>query len=394
MPYVEGWTVHDADAHVMELPGTIERYIAPKYREILGQKLRRQRDEDSGWPERARREQRDPAFRGGAEANLLLRKNHQALGAFDSADRPQALDLLGFASQLVFSTAGLFLFRFEHEPDVDLAVEAARAHNRMMAEYCAVDRRLLPTAYVPFVDRARALEVAREAVELGCKGLMIPSRVPSTHAPSHVELDPFYAFAQEVGLPVLFHVGGELKTDPAYFENGGPRVLDFHGGAENFTSVSFMSIPLSIWQTLSVLVFDGVFDRFPRLKFGAIELGASWVPSLMQFMDSGALAFGKEERLQRLSAKPSDILKRQFFATPYPHENVGWIIQNGGEDICLFSSDYPHVEGGRNPLKRFNDSLEGVSQTARRKFFRDNFITMMGAGLDASLHDVAVSQAA
>lgn len=394
MPYVEGQTVHDADAHVMELPGTIESYIEPKYREILGVKLRRQRDEDAGWPQRARETQRDPAFRAGAEANLLLRKNYEALGAFDAADRPRALDLLGFASQLVFSTAGLFLFPLEHGDDPELAVAAARAHNRMMAEYCAVDRRLLATAYVPLVDRKQAVEVAREAIALGCKGLMIPSRAPKHHSPSHKDFDALYGLAEEAGLPILFHVGGELKLDPAYLENGGPRVLDFHGGAENFTSVSFMAIPLSAWQTLSVLVFDGVFDRFPKLKFGAIELGAGWVPSLMQFMDSGAAAFGREERLQRLSAKPSEILQRQFFATPYPHENVGWIIANGGEDICLFSSDYPHIEGGRNPMKRFNESLAGVSETARRKFFRDNFIAMMGAGLDPALRDIPALAAA
>ncbi|HYE44214.1 MAG TPA: amidohydrolase family protein [Caulobacter sp.] len=386
MPYVEGQTVHDADAHVMELPGTIEQYIAPAWREALAAKLRRKADEP--WVAKARETQADPEFRAGAADNLLLRKNYQALGAFDPADRPRAVDLLGFASQLVFSTAGLSLFELEHGDDPVLAVEAARAHNRMMTDYCAVDRRLLATAYVPLVDRARAAEVAREAIAMGAKGLMIPSRCPRRHAPSHADFDALWAVAQEAGLPILFHVGGEQKMDPAYFENGGPRVLDFHGGAENFTSVSFMTIPVSIWQTLPVLVFDGVFDRFPNLKFGAIELGAGWLPSLMQFMDSGALAFGKEERLQRLSARPSEILQRQFFATPYPHENVGWIIGNVGEDICLFSSDYPHVEGGRNPMKRFNDSLEGVSESARRKFFRDNFIAMMGAGLAADLHDI------
>ena len=392
MPYVEGQTVHDADAHVMELPGTIERYIAPAYREKLAARLARKGAE--GWVAAARDKQADPQFRAGAEANLLLRKNYEALGAFSNADRPAALDLLGFASQLVFTTAGLFLTPLEHEADVDLAVEAARAHNRMMVDYCAVDRRLLPTAYIPLVDRARAADVAREAIDLGCKGLMINSRTPARHAPSHQDFDALWGLAQEAGLPILFHVGGETKMDPAYFENGGPQVLDFHGGAENFTSASFMSIPLAVWQTLSVLVFDGVFDRFPKLKFGAIELGASWVPSLMQFMDSGAAAFGKEERIRRLSAKPSEILRRQFFATPYPHENVGWIIANGGEDICMFSSDYPHIEGGRNPMKRFNESLDGVSATARQRFFRDNFIEMMGAGLDPALHDIARLEAA
>ncbi|HRD27197.1 MAG TPA: amidohydrolase family protein [Caulobacter sp.] len=387
MPYVEGQTVHDADAHVMELPGTIERYADPAWRDALAARLNRP-SRDEAWVERAIALQRDPEFRAGQVENLLLRKNHQALGAFDREDRPLAVDLLGFASQLVFTTTGLSLFQLEQEDDPALAVEAARAHNRMMVDFCAVDRRLLPTGYVPLVDRARAAEVAREAIGLGCKGLMIPSQVPRGHSPSHADFDALWATAQDAGLPILFHVGGEQKINPAYFNTGGPQVLDFHGGAENFTSVSFMAIPVSIWQTLPVLVFDGVFDRFPDLKFGAIELGAGWLPSLMQFMDSGAMAFGREERLQRLSAPPSDILRRQFFATPYPHENVGWIIDNVGEDMCLFSSDFPHVEGGRNPLKRFNESLEGVSATGRRKFFRDNFIALMGQGLAAELHDL------
>nr|QQZ49841.1 amidohydrolase family protein [Phenylobacterium glaciei] len=89
---------------------------------------------------------------------------------------------------------------------------------------------------------------------------------------------PLWAVAQEAGVPILFHVGGEEKMHKAYLENGGPQVLDFHGGAENFTSLTFMTIPLSVWQTLSALVIDGVFDRFPNLKFGAIELGPPGCP--------------------------------------------------------------------------------------------------------------------
>jgi predicted TIM-barrel fold metal-dependent hydrolase len=387
MPYVEGQTVHDADAHVMELPGTIPPYADPAWREALADRIRHKKDAD-GWAEAARALQQDAGFRDGAADSLLARKNYQALGAFDPADRPRALDLLGFASQLVFSTAGLALFDLEHDADPALSVQAARAHNRMMADYCSIDRRLLPTAYVPLADRSRTLSVAREAIALGARGLMIPSRTPYGHGPSHRDFEPLWALAQEAGLPILFHVGGELKMDPAYVENGGPRVLDFHGGAENFTSLTFMAIPLSVWQTLSALVLDGVFDRYPALKFGAIELGASWLPSLMQFLDSAAAAFGKEERVQRLSARPSDILRRQLRVTPYPHENVGWIIDNVGPDMALFSSDYPHVEGGRNPMKRFNDSLSGASPAARQGFFRNNFIDLMGAGLDADLHDL------
>jgi predicted TIM-barrel fold metal-dependent hydrolase len=393
MPYVEGQTIHDADSHVMELPGTINRYIDPKFREAFVAKTGR-KDVLPEWFAKAAAQQEDPEFRAGAEANILLRKNYEALGAFRAEDRPATLDHLGFASQLVFTTACLSNFGLEQMGEVELAVETARGHNRMMTEFCSVDRRLLATGYVPLIDRARAPEIAREAIALGAKALVIPSRHPPGFSPSHVELDPLWALAQEAGLPVLFHVGGEEKMARDYLENGLPFVKDFHGGDENFTSLTFMAIPLSLWQTLSALVIDGVFDRFPRLKWGAIELGASWLPSLMHFLDSGVAAFGKEERLQKLSGKPSEILRRQFRATPYPHENTRWIIENTAEEMCLFSSDFPHIEGGRNPLKRFNDSLVGVSESARRRFFRDNFIDLMGAGLDPALHDLPELRAA
>nr|MEA2797028.1 uncharacterized protein [Phenylobacterium sp.] len=393
MPYVEGQTIHDADSHVMELPGTINRYIDPKFREAFVAKTGR-KDVLPEWFAKAAAQQEDPEFRAGAEANILLRKNYEALGAFRAEDRPATLDHLGFASQLVFTTACLSNFGLEQMGEVELAVETARGHNRMMTEFCSVDRRLLATGYVPLVDRARAPEIAREAIALGAKALVIPSRHPPGFSPSHVELDTLWALAQEAGLPVLFHVGGEEKMARDYLENGLPFVKDFHGGDENFTSLTFMAIPLSLWQTLSALVIDGVFDRFPQLKWGAIELGASWLPSLMHFLDSGVAAFGKEERLQKLSGKPSEILRRQFRATPYPHENTRWIIENTAEEMCLFSSDFPHIEGGRNPLKRFNDSLVGVSESARRRFFRDNFIDLMGAGLDPALHDLPELRAA
>jgi predicted TIM-barrel fold metal-dependent hydrolase len=255
-----------------------------------------------------------------------------------------------------------------------------------MTDFCKVDRRLLPTAYVPLVDFDLAAETVLEAISLGAKALMIPSRCPNGHSPSHVRLDPLWAQAQEAGLPILFHVGGEVKMEGAYAENGLPRVKDFHGGEENFTSVSFMAIPTSVMQTLATLIFDGVMDRFPRLKFGAIELGASWLPSWMRYLDAGCGAFLKhEERLQKLSARPSEIVRRQVRVTPYPHEDAGWIIANSGEETCLFSSDFPHIEGGRNPLKRFNDSLSGVSAQAAERFYCDNFIDLMGEGLAADL---------
>jgi predicted TIM-barrel fold metal-dependent hydrolase len=147
-----------------------------------------------------------------------------------------------------------------------------------------------------------------------------------------------------------------------------------------------MTIPLSVMQTLSAMIIDGVMDRFPRLKFGVIELGASWLPGWMKSMDSAHLAFFKnEERLHRLSATPSEIVRRQVRVTPYPHENAGWLIGQAGPETCLFSSDFPHVEGGRNPLKRFGDSLVGIGPEAMDAFYAGNFIDLMGQGLTAEL---------
>jgi len=143
------------------------------------------------------------------------------------------------------------------------------------------------------------------------------------------------------------------------------------------------------------MIFDGVLDRFPKLKIGAIELGASWLPSWMRYLDAGAAAFMKgEERLKKLTLKPSEFVKRQVRVTPYPHEDAGWIIKNSGEEVCLFSSDFPHVEGGRNPLKRFDDSLSGMPARSIERFYCDNFIDLMGEGLAADLRRPAKLSAA
>jgi len=396
MAYAQGRLIHDADSHLMELDGCLDPWFEGRYLDAFHDlAIYRHKLTPAGWAEPFRRKHDDPAFRAGAGENLLLRKNYDALGGFRREDRPRALDLFGFASQLVFTTFCLGNFGLDESGDVELCYAAAEAHNRMMTDFCSVDRRLLATCYVPLADFERAIQAAKNAVALGAKALLIPSRCPPGHSPSHIAFDPIWALAQEAGLPILFHVGGELKLHPDYFENGLPRVKDFHGGEENFTSVSFMAIPGSVMQTLACLILDGVMDRFPRLRFGAIELGASWLPGWMRYMDSGHQAFYKnEERLHRLSAPPSDIVRRQVRVTPYPHEDAAWIVANAGEEVCLFSSDFPHVEGGRNPLKRFDDSLADASPLVRERFYSTNFIDLMGQGLAEDLRRPAPAHAA
>ena len=388
MTYAGTRVIHDADSHIMETPDWLYQFADPKIRSKLEEL------NFSGTPEaqgdylrKVRDKHVDPAYRAADEAELMLRKNWEAIGSFIKDDRPKALDLLGFKSQLVFNTFqnGMML-RAERSGDLDYAYGLARAHNRAMVDFCSVDERLLSVGYVPLADFARTAAFAEEALEMGCSALMIASACPAGHSPSHIGLDPLWAQAQEARVPVVMHVGGGGQLlDPKYFENGLPPVPDFHGGDGNFRSVDYMAIPYPVMQTLAVLVIDGVLHRFPELRIGVIEQGATWLPGLMKNLDSSAEAFRRnEERLQQLDLLPSEYVQRQVRVTPYPHEDAGWVIREAGEDVCLFSSDYPHVEGGRNPLKRFDRSLDGLPQPALDKFYSDNFIDLMGAALPAA----------
>jgi predicted TIM-barrel fold metal-dependent hydrolase len=385
MPYVEDRVVHDADSHVMETPDWLVAYADPEIRGRLEPlHLSGCKPGEETFIEDLRRRHRDPADREQAEEQLLTRKNWSAMGSFLKEDRPRALDLLGFASQLVFNTfLSDHFVRYEHGRGLDFVYGAARAHNRAIVDFCSGDRRLLPVGFVPLADFARARAMAAEAIATGCKAILVSSACPPGHSPSHLGLFPVWETAQEAGLPIVFHVGGGGELiDRTFFENGLPPVPDFHGGAENFRSVDFMAIPFPPMQALAALIFDGVLDRFPRLKFGVIEQGAVWLPSWMRQLDTALEAFAKnEERLRQLELRPSEYVRRQIRATPYPAEPVGWIIEQAGEEVCLFSSDYPHVEGGRNPIRRFESSMRDVSARAKQRFYADNFVDLMGSGL-------------
>jgi predicted TIM-barrel fold metal-dependent hydrolase len=395
VPYVSGRVVHDADAHLMEPPTWLRDHADPALRDRIptltlssGNELRQTgdpeeqlRDLDAAFA-RLRSKHASAEYRAVEADEIMARKNFAATGAFVAADRSRALDLLGFSSQLVFNTFHNRRLRdWEHSGDVDLAYGAARAHNRGMTEFCSIDPRLLPTCYVPLVDLDRARAMAGEALAMGAAALLVASGCPPGHSPSHVGLDPVWAQAQEAGIPVVFHVGGTGDLiDPGYFRNGLPIPPDFHGGEENFRSVDYMGIPGPPAQTLATMIFDGVLERFPALRIGVIEQGAIWVPSWLRQMEAAYEAFARhEERLRALSMRPSDYVYRQVRFTPYPTEDVGWIIDQTDPRLCMFSSDYPHVEGGRRPVERFEASLGERPETERLRFYRDNFLDLIGA---------------
>lgn len=404
MPYIEGRVVHDADAHIMETPTWLRDHADADIRERIeplalagGNELKQTGDPDEQLQdlratfERLAAKHASDEYRADEATEIMLRKNFAATGSFTPDDRPRALDLIGVSSQLVFNTFhNRRLHDWEHRDskgrlDLDLAYGTARAHNRGMVEFCDVDERLLPTCYVPLADFDRAAAMADEAIEMGAAALLVASGCPAGHSPSHRSLDPVWARAQEADLPIVFHVGGTGDLiDRNFFHNGLPIPPDFHGGEENFRSVDYMAIPFPPAQAMATLIFDGVLERFPDLRFGCIEQGAIWVPSWMRQMESAFDAFHRhEERLQDLSMRPSEYVHRQMKFTPYPTEDVGWVIDQAGAELVLFNTDYPHVEGGRRPLERFEASLDAaaIGDADRDRFYRTNFVELMGAGM-------------
>jgi predicted TIM-barrel fold metal-dependent hydrolase len=382
MAYVHGRTFYDADSHLMELPEWLPSYADPALRDRITPFSLGSTGARAGVERMIARGQArasNPAERARHEAELMTRKSWDAYGAFDRPDRTRALDLLGFEAQLVFSTFAPY--QAETAEDPELAYGLSRALTRGMVEFCAHDARLLPVTFIPLTDPQRALAEARHALDAGIKGVTISPLPPTTHSITHPDLHPFYALLQERGVPLLFHVEGHAprKVADGFLRNGWSGQTDFHGGGENFTGLMYMAVSQWVEIALAALIFDQVLEKHPQLKVGVIELGAVWLPAWLERLEIVRDTFGRTEtRIGGLSLRPSEYVKRQVRVTPYPTEHVGALIERCGPELFMFSSDYPHVEGGRNPWKRFEASLAERSEADKHAFYTANFADLMG----------------
>ena len=61
---------------------------------------------------------------------------------------------------------------------------------------------------------------------------------------------------------------------------------------------------------------------------------------------------------------------------PFPHEDVANLVAQSNEDLYLFSSDYPHVEGTRDPIARFERSLAQADEAIKERFYSENFLRL------------------
>jgi predicted TIM-barrel fold metal-dependent hydrolase len=155
-------------------------------------------------------------------------------------------------------------------------------------------------------------------------------------------------------------------------------VTDHLGGGENVRSKDYLAINHSPEVFLGALILDGLFDRFPDLRGGCIEQGAAWVVSWLHQLDHAQRAFHRtEEPLRRLERKPSEYVRRHLKFTPFPGEPVGWMMEQAGAELFMFSTDYPHPEGGRDPLAKFEEAMDGVDDGNRARFFEGNMAELL-----------------
>ncbi|HEX8802803.1 MAG TPA: amidohydrolase family protein, partial [Acidimicrobiales bacterium] len=366
------------DSHIMELADWLPGYADPDVRDRLDPvHLGGVGKMAAEAVRKAAGRRLDASAMAELEARLMDAKGWAALGAFDPAERSRALDLLGFDRQLVFTTIASTQFLGSDDPEVRAA--GNRALNRGIVDFCARDERLLPVAFVPIGNPERAAREIDACLADGAAAVHVTHDAPRERSFTHPDHDVVWGRLADAGVPFVLHVGGSRRTvPPSLHENGLPPVTDFIGGGENVRSKDYIALSHTAEVFVACMAMDGVFERFPRLHGGVIELGAAWVPTLLTKLDQATRNFRRTEpQLTSMPLTPAEYVHRQMWFTPFPGEPVGDLIDQVGDDMLLFSSDYPHPEGTRDPLGRFEATMDGVSPAARDRFFADNFADMM-----------------
>jgi len=384
---------YDADSHVMELPNFIIDYADEEFKDLIppvNYKASLVTDEEveeiinNGGKHSKEHVEAQIALGDGLIAES---KEIQALGAFDRTDRSVAMDLLGFKKQLVFATHSVVTpFRdlrgkakyVDNQKGIspELRYGATRAHNRAMADFCSKDSRLMGVGVIPLHEPELAMIELDFAIKSGLEAIWIPHYACGDRSPGHLALDPFWQKLSEEGIPFLMHVGGApLQLDKSWNDNGKPPSKDWMGGGENVRAKDMVVMHQGPETFISMMVLDGVFERHPKLRGASVELGAGWVPEMLQRLDYVVKTWNRvDKNLEDIKRKPSEQLKEQMAFTPYAHEDVGLLMDASSPELYLFSSDYPHVEGTRDPIGKFEKTLINHDESKKDLFYSENFL--------------------
>jgi len=381
MPYAHRPLILDADTHMMEhadwLPAFADPDIRPRLVPFAG-KDARVRALAADAVARAEARRGDAALRAEAEADFMSMKfkGWHGLGAFDGTERKRANDLMGFGAYLVFPTEAFNQVIAATDPEV--LAGGIRALNRGLADFCGADKRMGGVGYLRLADGPdSALAQVETIAALGLPAVLVDSLPPPGGMGfSHPAYDPVWARLQDLCLAVTLHIGARgAPYEPvprAVFNNGRETPVHRNGDAPA-DAVSYMGMPFEAQVFLSALIFDGVLERFPRLRIAVVELGASWVVSFLKHLDQSFRAFRRRQDFSALTCLPSEYMQRQVKVTPFAGEDIGWLLSSGAADMLMFASDYPHHEGTDDPIGRYERTLAGTGEPLRENFYHRNF---------------------
>ena len=135
-----------------------------------------------------------------------------------------------------------------------------------------------------------------------------------------------------------------------------------------------------IEETLSALIFDNIFGRFPNLNVLVAEHGAAGcrTSSHMDKSRGDGPQRAVDRRQADRAAQPH--LQEYVRVAPYPEDDIPWIVEDLGRraDCLVMGSDFPHAEGFAEPAD-FAGLLAGLSEPQQRQILRDNAEKLFGA---------------
>jgi uncharacterized protein len=224
------------------------------------------------------------------------------------------------------------VIRFEQHGELGLALATA-TNDWMAAEWLSADDRLYGAITIPIED---AVLGAREVERVAANPRFVKVLMTSlTREPlGHSKYWPLYEVAAAHDLPVAVHVAGFSGVQSS-------------SGWPTFFAELHTNYVLAYSAQTTSLVYSGVFDRFPTLRFVFEEGGLAWLPPLMWRLDRAWEEM--REQVPHLEERPSDVIRRHFAVATQPldeperPEYLGQLLdQVGMDDRIMFSSDYPH----------------------------------------------------
>ncbi|MFI5266357.1 MAG: amidohydrolase family protein [Chloroflexota bacterium] len=231
--------------------------------------------------------------------------------------RLRHMDQLGIEVQALYPTT--FLHTATARPEVDVAL--CKTYNRWMAERTAGSHgRLRWVALAPALAMDEVPAILRFAKDHGACGVMKKGVECGNRAASDPYFFPLYEAASELDLPICIHQG-----------TGDPE--------QSNTTDFARSAVFNVLSAFSSLGAAHVPDQFPRLRFGFIEAGASWIPYLIK--DLGIR--GKAAKAP-FDFKTEFLAHNRFYVTCDTEDDIAYLLNFGCEDHLMLGTDYSHVD--------------------------------------------------